>query len=70
MLFEMLSSSRAEGTDSLLPAPAERGRLCFCLFLMTAASPRTRRREEARRRQRKREGKQRFDVNSPANGLL
>lgn len=53
VLFEMLSSNRAEGTDSLLPAPAGRRTLCFCLFLMTAASAGTRRREEARRRQRK-----------------
>lgn len=53
VLFEMLSSNRAEGTDSLLPAPAERRSLCFRLFLMAAASAGTRRREEARRRQRK-----------------
>lgn len=46
VLFEMLSSNRAEGTDSLLPAPAERRGLCFCVILMTAASAGTRRREE------------------------
>lgn len=74
VLFEMLSSNRAEGTDSLLPAPAERRRLCFCLFLMTAASAGTRRREEeeedSKETAKKREGKQRFDVNTRANGLL
>lgn len=31
--FEMLSSNRAEGTDSLLPAPAERRSLCFLCLL-------------------------------------
>lgn len=47
VLFEMLSSNRAEGTDSLLPAPAERRRLCSCVILMTAASAGTRREERA-----------------------
>lgn len=38
---------------SLLPATAEIERLCFCLFLMTAALARTLSREEASRQQRK-----------------
>lgn len=67
VLFEPPSSNRAEGTDSLLPAPAERRRLCFCGILMTAASAGTRRREGARRRQRK--GKT-SDVNASHEELM
>lgn len=58
MLFEMLSSDRAEGSDSLLPAAAERSCLCFRLLLMAAASAGTREEERASRETAKgREGK-------------
>lgn len=46
MSFEMLSSNAAEGNDSLLPAPTERGSFCFSPWLMDAASAGMERRGE------------------------
>lgn len=60
VLFEMLSSDRAEGSDSLLSAAAERSSLCFRLLLMAAASAGTRKEERGSRdgEEKGREGKE------------